>query len=111
VSQLRKSSRIILRRLTSADLADFQSYRNDQDVGLYQGWSQQSDADALNFLQEMGAAEFFRPGTWFQIGIADRDFMNSDDGYAHGLNERAPIKVFYDAMDNWSTILKALASD
>lgn len=73
MSQLRNSSRIILRRLTSADLADFQSYRNDQDVGLCQGWSQQSDADALKFLQEMGAAEFFRPGTWFQIGIADRD--------------------------------------
>jgi acetylornithine deacetylase/succinyl-diaminopimelate desuccinylase-like protein len=38
-------------------------------------------------------------------------FMNPDDMYAHGLNERAPIKAFYDALDHWSTILKALASD
>ncbi|MGI9224464.1 MAG: M20/M25/M40 family metallo-hydrolase [Woeseiaceae bacterium] len=38
-------------------------------------------------------------------------FMNPDDMYAHGLNERAPIKAFYDALDHWSTILKALAGD
>jgi len=38
-------------------------------------------------------------------------FMNPDDGYAHGLNERVPIKAFYDALDHWSTILRALASD
>ena len=38
-------------------------------------------------------------------------FMNPDDMYAHGLNERVPIKAFYDALDHWSTILKALASD
>jgi acetylornithine deacetylase/succinyl-diaminopimelate desuccinylase-like protein len=38
-------------------------------------------------------------------------FMNPDEMFAHGLNERVPIKAFYDALDHWSTIIKALASD
>jgi len=45
--------------------------------------------------------------TWAMSGI----FMNPDDGYAHGLNERVPIKAFYDALDHWSIIIKNLASD
>jgi len=38
-------------------------------------------------------------------------FMNPDDGYAHGLNERVPIKAFYGALDHWSIIIKSLASN
>ena len=38
-------------------------------------------------------------------------FMNPDDMYAHGLNERVPIKTFYDALDHWSIILRELAGD
>ena len=45
--------------------------------------------------------------TWAMSGI----FMNPDDGFAHGLNERVPIKAFYDALDHWSIIIKSLASD
>lgn len=45
--------------------------------------------------------------TWAMSGI----FMNPDEMFAHGLNERVPIKAFYDALDHWSIILKALASD
>ena len=36
-------------------------------------------------------------------------FMNPDDMFAHGLNERVPIDSFYGAMDHWSIILKELA--
>lgn len=36
-------------------------------------------------------------------------FMNPDEMYAHGLNERLPIKAFYDGLDHWSTILRALS--
>jgi len=28
-------------------------------------------------------------------------FMNPDEMFAHGLNERVPIKAFYDALDHW----------
>jgi len=45
--------------------------------------------------------------TWAVSGL----FMNPDEMYAHGLNERLPIKAFYDALDHWSIILKELASD
>jgi acetylornithine deacetylase/succinyl-diaminopimelate desuccinylase-like protein len=38
-------------------------------------------------------------------------FMKPDDMYAHGLNERAPIDSFYDALDHWSIILRELAGD
>ena len=45
--------------------------------------------------------------TWAVSGI----FMNPDEMYAHGLNERVPIKAFYDALDHWSIILKELAGN
>ena len=44
---------------------------------------------------------------WGVSGI----FMNPDEMFAHGLNERVPIKAFYDALDHWSIILKELASN
>jgi len=37
-------------------------------------------------------------------------FMDPDDNYAHGLNERLPKKAFYEGLDHWSIILKELAS-
>jgi acetylornithine deacetylase/succinyl-diaminopimelate desuccinylase-like protein len=43
--------------------------------------------------------------TWAVSGI----FMNPDEMYAHGLNERVPIKAFYDALDHWSVIIHKLA--
>jgi len=45
--------------------------------------------------------------TWAISGL----FMNPDEMYAHGLNERLPIQSFYDALDHWSIILRELASD
>lgn len=43
--------------------------------------------------------------TWAVSGI----FMNPDEMFAHGLNERVPIKAFYDALDHWSIIIRELA--
>ncbi len=45
--------------------------------------------------------------TWGAGGI----FMNPDEVFAHGLNERVPIKAFYDALDHWSILLRSLAGD
>jgi carboxypeptidase PM20D1 len=36
-------------------------------------------------------------------------FMNPDDNFAHGLNERVPRKAFHDALDHWSIIIRELA--
>jgi len=35
-------------------------------------------------------------------------FINPDEMFAHGLNERVPIKAFYDALDHWSIIIREL---
>lgn len=43
--------------------------------------------------------------TWGISGI----FMNPNEMYAHGLNERVPIKAFYDGLDHWSIIIRELA--
>lgn len=60
-----------LRRLSPDDLPAFQAYRRDPEVGRWQGWRPQSDAQALAFLTEMASAPLFVPGTWSQLGIAD----------------------------------------
>lgn len=61
----------MLRRLRPTDLADFQAYRGDPNVGRWQGWQPQTDAQALAFLEEMARGPRFQPGTWTQLGIAD----------------------------------------
>ena len=38
-------------------------------------------------------------------------FMNPDEMYAHGLNERMPIKGFYGGLDHWSIIIRELAGN
>jgi len=45
--------------------------------------------------------------TWAASGI----FMNPDEKFPHGLNERVPIKTFYEALDHWNIIIRQLAGD
>ena len=61
----------ILRRLSTADLADFQAYRHDEELGRYQGWLPTSDEHARAFLDEMSVAPFPNPGHWVQFGIEE----------------------------------------
>ena len=60
-----------LRRLAASDLADFQAYRNDPEVGRWQGWTPKPDEEALAFLNEMAVVPLFTPGQWTQLAIAD----------------------------------------
>ena len=62
---------VALRRLAPQDLAAFQAYRRDPELGRYQGWTPLSDAEARAFLAEMHTADALQPGVWFQLGIAD----------------------------------------
>lgn len=62
-----------LRRLSPDDLAAFQAYRNDPEVGRWQGWTPKPEAEALAFLREMAAIPWFQPGLWTQLAIADAD--------------------------------------
>ncbi|WNC72038.1 M20/M25/M40 family metallo-hydrolase [Thalassotalea psychrophila] len=44
--------------------------------------------------------------TWAMSSV----FMNPDEMFAHGLDERLPIKAFYDGLDHWTIIIKTLTS-
>src|SRR6185503_10052385 len=59
-----RSERVVVRRLRAADLERFQAYRHDPEVGRYQGWEPQADAEALAFLEEMAVEPFGRVGEW-----------------------------------------------
>jgi len=67
----RVGRRVILRRLCAADLPAFQAYRSDEGVGRYQGWSVQTDLQALAFIQQMSNAVLFPSGSWVQLAVAD----------------------------------------
>lgn len=67
----RFGNEFMLRRLTSDDLAEFQAYRHDPELGRYQGWSPMSDEEATAFLIEMNIAPLLQPGAWTQVGIAE----------------------------------------
>jgi RimJ/RimL family protein N-acetyltransferase len=68
----RTGARVMLRRLAPADLENFQDYRRDPAVARYQGWSPMPDPEAAAFLEQMRSAAPFEPGTWLQLGIAER---------------------------------------
>ena len=73
--------------------------------------SRYPDVPIIAYMESGGTdgMHFRRAGipTWAASGA----FMNPDDMYAHGLNERVPIKTFYEALDHWSIILRELAGD
>jgi acetylornithine deacetylase/succinyl-diaminopimelate desuccinylase-like protein len=39
----------------------------------------------------------------------DMTFIRSKDEFAHGLNERIPVKSFYDSLEMWTVLVKELA--
>jgi len=69
------------------------------------------DVKVLAYMESGGTdgMHFRKEGipTWAVSGL----FMNPDEMYAHGLNERLPVKAFYDALDHWSIILRELAGN
>lgn len=60
----------VLRRLRPGDFADFRAYRSIPELGRYQSWSAQTEAETKAFLAEMSVAPIFPSGGWFQLGIA-----------------------------------------
>jgi len=67
------------------------------------------DVQIIAYMESGGTdgMHFRRAGipTWAVSGI----FMDPDEMFAHGLNERVPIKAFYGALDHWTIIIKQLA--
>lgn len=69
----RFGARVVLRHLRPVDLPAFQAYRSNEAVGRFQGWSAQTDQQALELLEEMSDVVLFPSGSWVQLGIADRE--------------------------------------
>jgi len=88
--------RLRLRRLVPDDLAQFQAYRTDPEVGRWQGWTATGDTAARLFLEQNAMVPLFVPGEWFQLGIA----LAQDDGAGPligdigiGLDEADPTRA------------------
>ena len=88
-----------LRRLAAADLAAFQAYRHDPEVGRWQGWLAQDDEQALAFLHAMATVPFWVPGEWFQMAVAQpaaqagRSTLLGDIGLCLRLQGGAHVEV------------------
>ncbi len=67
----RMGSGIVLRRLRAGDLAAFQAYRADPEVGKFQGWSPMPGDAATAYLRGMELAPFGVANEWLQLGIAE----------------------------------------
>lgn len=63
--------RVRLRRLNAGDLATFEAYRADPEVGRWQGWSPMGREATLAFLTDMHGAEAWAVGRWFQLAIEE----------------------------------------
>ena len=61
--------------------------------------------------QEAGATDgiFFRAAGIPTYGVEDPFIKDSDD-FAHGLNERMPVKSFYEDLEYWYLLVKALSA-
>jgi acetylornithine deacetylase/succinyl-diaminopimelate desuccinylase-like protein len=61
-------------------------------------------------IQESGASDglYFRAAGIPTYGVAEF-FIKDSDVFAHGLNERLPVKSFYDGLEYWHSLLTQLA--
>lgn len=65
---------------------------------------------AITPVQESGATDgiYFRAAGIPTYGVNGM-FMKNSDAFAHGLNERVPVKSFYDDVTYWRVLLTTLA--
>lgn len=64
---------IRLRPLTADDLSAFYTYRSDEEVAKYQGWSIMNEQQALAFLQQQADITQIIPDSWHQLAIESVD--------------------------------------
>ncbi len=64
-----ESERLLLRRFTDSDLAQFLAYRNDPEVARYQAWESCTEGEAIAMFEELNSLQPGTPGEWFQFAI------------------------------------------
>jgi len=65
-----KTKNFIIRPFAKKDLILFTKYRSNKNVEKYQGWSNFTYEDAVEFFDGMDYALFGTVGCWFQLAIA-----------------------------------------
>ncbi|MGZ5428676.1 MAG: M20/M25/M40 family metallo-hydrolase, partial [Thermoanaerobaculia bacterium] len=60
--------------------------------------------------QESGGTDgrLFRAAGIPTYGVSET-FIKDSDVFAHGLNERMPVKSFYDGLEHWYVLVKEVA--
>lgn len=67
------TTRLLLRRFATDDLAAFQAYRSDPALARYQDWEPVSDEQAAQYLAAQARQTFGVPGEWLQVAVTLRD--------------------------------------
>jgi [ribosomal protein S5]-alanine N-acetyltransferase len=77
-----QGTRVNIRPLRRSDLTQFQRYRSDSRVALYQDWLPMSEQSALEYLNEMASVDNVVPEKWIQLGMAlpQSDLLVGDIG-------------------------------
>jgi RimJ/RimL family protein N-acetyltransferase len=78
----RSLNRLCLRALRPDDIDAFYAYRSDPLVARYQGWEPMTILEAAEYLRSQTRQDGHVPGTWRQLGVADRntDLLIGDMG-------------------------------
>jgi RimJ/RimL family protein N-acetyltransferase len=63
------TSRLVLRKLNSADCETVFRYRTNPEVSRYQNWRPLTIEDARLFIESLARVEPDTPDSWFQLGI------------------------------------------
>ena len=76
------SERLLLRRLERGDAGALCSYRSQEIVARYQGWSSFGPEDATRLIENQLSMQPGIPGTWMQLAIVERTsgLMTGDCG-------------------------------
>jgi RimJ/RimL family protein N-acetyltransferase len=64
-----ESERVILRRLTEADLKPFLAYLNDPLVARFQSWESYTEQQARDVIEKQRDLEPGQPGQWFVFAV------------------------------------------
>ncbi|MGE5604261.1 MAG: GNAT family N-acetyltransferase, partial [Bacteroidota bacterium] len=69
-----KTERLVLKALTEADAERLLGYRSDPEICLYQIWRPKTLEEVENFIIK-NTQECNIEGTWFQLGIYEKERM------------------------------------
>jgi RimJ/RimL family protein N-acetyltransferase len=91
-----ETERLILRRLTPADLPTLLAYRNDPLVAEYQSWTSMSQREGELFIAEMQTLEPGMRNEWFQFAIERKsDGAHIGDCALHTLDDTRQGEIGY----------------